>query len=505
MPVAVSKKQYRMMMAIAHGAHVKGGSRGRPPKSVAEKYTSPGKDAPEQSGEDRGGSWSEEHHKRHAEKHKSKDKKHFKKAFEAFYKGEAAATIVMDNNNRILLGKHMHGGLAFPGGHVEDTDLSPEIGALREMKEESGLVGHNPQKIHEMTHNGNNTKVYLVESFRGTPKSTNEINDWRWYEPQDIPWNKLRDCCVEPLELFVSQKLGKSLKGMISIEELKKNVIRQRGDTVFEVTHGDALRLIGNGAFRKIREAVKGMQDESFKDIHFDTYTLSIRKHLNDVYSGRVIDGHKVVYQFTHKSIPELTAALMSVFEWYLPEDEKELELLDESTLSDDAIQGGISSLMDNYKRHNIGNIYQEMETIREQMRNGMAVDLQQVEARIMKLFDKLEEMVHEVAGKHNKLTQDAGVEVDDIKIKLRELQSKMEELEKQPETVEAYSTSSPQKAAKIHDEDYPYLPRPKIEVMPNGRITISFESDWTSLDKENFLKDMRARVIKKATRSNDK
>ena len=56
MPVAVSRKQYRMMMAISHGAHIDGGSRGRPPASVAAKYTSPGKDAPEQHGEDRGGS-----------------------------------------------------------------------------------------------------------------------------------------------------------------------------------------------------------------------------------------------------------------------------------------------------------------------------------------------------------------------------------------------------------------------------------------------------------------
>lgn len=510
MPVAVSRKQYRMMMAIAHGAHVKGGPRGRPPKSVAEKYTSPGKDAPEQSGEDRGGTWSDEHHKRHAEKHKSKDhehkhKKHLKKAFEAFYKGEAAATIIMDNNNRVLLGRHVHGGLAFPGGHVDDGDLSPEIGALREMKEESGLVGHNPQKLYEMKCNGNNCTVYLVESFRGTPKSTSEIKDWKWYETHEIPWEKLRDCCVEPLERFVKEKLGKSLKGMMALEVLEKNVIRQRGDAVFEVTHGDALSLVGNGLFRKLKQAVSDMQDESFKEVNFDTYTLSIRKHMNDVYSGRVVDGHKMVYQFTNKSLPELTAALMSVFEWYLPEDEKELELLDDHVLSDDAIHGGLASLMDNYKRHNIGNIYQEMETIREQIRNGMAVDLQQVEARVMKLFDKLEEMVHEIAGKHNQLTQDAGTEVDDIKSKLRDLQTKMEELEKQPETVEAYSTKSPESAARIHDEGYPYLPRPRIEVLPNGRIIISFESEWTSLEKENFLKDMRARVIKKAARGDGK
>lgn len=490
---AVSRKQYRMMQAIIHG-QVKDGPRGRPPKSVAEKYTSPGKNAKEQSGEDRGGTWGEEHHKRAKDKHE-KSKKSLKKAFEDYYKGHAAAAIVMDNTGRILLGKHVHGGLTYPGGHVDMSDANSEIAALREMKEESGLVGQNPQKIYEFRSEGNHCVIYLMESFRGTPKSTDEVKDWKWYEPQDIPWEKLRDCCVEPLKYLIKEKLGKSLKGMLAMESLEKNIIRQRGDAVFEVSHGEALKLVGNGVFRKLRNAVRGMEDESFKDISIDSHTLSIRKHMNDVYSGRVSDGHKVVYQFTNKSLPEVTAALMSVFEWYLPEDETELELVDD--ISDDTIAGGINSLIENYKRHNIGNIYQEMETIREQMRNGMAVDLQQVEGRIMKLFDKLEVLVHEVAGKHNELAGHAGKELDEIEAKLRDLQYKIEEMEKKPQTIEAYS-ARPANPVAVHDQNYPYLPRPTVEILPNGKIRISFASEWTSLEKENFLSDLRAKAVKK-------
>lgn len=500
MPQAVSRKQYRMMMAIAHGEHVKDGPRGRPPKSVAAKYTDPGKDAAEQSGEDRGGTWGEEHHKKAKAKHE-KSKKDLKKAFAEHYKGHAAAAIVMDNNGRVLLGKHTHGGLAFPGGHVDTSDGSSEIAALREMKEESGLTGHNPQKIYEFRNEGNHVVVFLVESYRGTPKSTDEVRDWKWFEPQDIPWERLRDCCVEPLKYLIKEKLGKSLKGMLAMEVMEKNIIRQRGDAVLEVTHGDALKLVGNGMFRKLREAVKDMTDESFKDFTIDTHTVSIRKHMNDVYSGRVSDGHKVVYQFTNKSLPEVTAALMSVFEWYMPEDEQELDLVDE--LDDDVIHGGIHSLIDNYKRHNIGNIYQEMETIREHMRQGMAVDLQQVEGRIMKLFDKLEGMVHDIAGKHNDLGQQASKEMDEIESKLRDLQNKIDEMGKKPQTVEAYS-SRPANPAVVHDQNYPYLPRPSVEIHPDGRIKISFASEWTSLEKENFMNDMRARVIKKGGRVDD-
>lgn len=499
MPQAVSRKQYRMMMAILHGKGGNSGPRGRPPKSIAAKYTDPGKDAPEQSGSDRGGSWDDEHHAKHGSKSK-KSKAKLNKAFSEYYDGQAVAAIVMDSQGRILMGKQSGGqGWTTPGGHVDMSDANFEISALRELKEEAGIIGRNPQQIYKFKNAGNTVTVYLIESFLGTPKSTEEVKGWKWFEPNEIPWDKLRSCCVEPLKYFVKDKLGKSLKGMLAMEQLEKNIIRQKGDAVFEVTHGDALKLVGNGMFRYLKGIVSTMGDEDFREEQLDTYTINIRKHMSDVYSGRVTDGHKQIYQFTNKSLPELTAALMSVFEWYLPEDEEVLNHLDTADLNDDAIEGGLHSLVDNYKRHNIGNIYDEMETIREQIRNGMAVDLQQVEGRIMKLFDKLETLVQEVAGKHNELAGEAGEEIDNIESKLRELQYKIEDLEKKPETIEAYS-SRPADPARVHDEGYPYLPRPQVEISPDGKIKISFAQDWTSLEKDNFLNDLRAKVVNKST-----
>ena len=99
----------------------------------------------------------------------------------------------------------------------------------------------------------------------------------------------------------------------------------------------------------------------------------------------------------------------MSVFEWYSDEDEHVFDILDEENLPDDVIAGGLEHLSDNYKRHNLANIYTEMENIRGEIRNGMAIDLQQVEHKIMGLFDKLEEAVHTVSEKHNQLVRDAG------------------------------------------------------------------------------------------------
>ena len=326
------------------------------------------------------------------------------------------------------------------------------------------------------------------------------MKNWKWYELDQIPWSDLRDCCVEPISDFVGKRFGKSLKGMVAIEKLEKNIIRQKGDAVFEVTHGDALHLVGNGMFRLLKRVVSGMQDEDFKDVHIDTHTVSIRRHMTDVYSGRVSDGHKVVYQFTNKSLPELTAALMSVFEWYPSEDEAELNALYDDNIEDDVIHGGLNTLVDNYRRHNIGEIYSEMETIREQMRNGVAVDLQQIESRIMRLFDKLEESLREITGKHNQLAQVVGKDIDELETKLRELQSKINEPISTPQIVEAYSTH-PANKDKVHDAYYSYLTKPKVEIAPTGKITITFASDWQNEEKTNFLQDMRARTINKAGR----
>ena len=507
MPKAVSKRQWRFMQAILHGK-AKSHERGTPPKSVAGKYSAPGKDAPEQEGSNSGGTWGEKHHAKAKEKvhqdriDRKKKKAKLKKSFDEFYKGRGAGCLVVDKDGKILLGRRSDDNMwATPGGHVEPHEEHDE-GALRELREEAGIVGKNPVEIYSGRHNGNDTKSYLVQDYKGKVKSNGEMNDLKWFNLHELPFDRMRDYASHAIKNYMQNKglhKSTSLKDMMVMEELEKNIIRAGTNAVtHEIDHGQALSLVGNGAFRLLREAVKDMKDEDFKDVKIDNYILSIRKHVNDVYSGRISDGHKVVHQFTNRSLPALTAELMSVFEWYLPEDEKELQLLDEGVLADDAIEGGINELVDHYKRHNISNIYSEMENIREEIRHGAAVDLQQIEGRIMSLFDKLEEYVHDVAGQHNKLTRDVGSEIELIEGKIRELQSRVDELGKKPVAVEAYS-QNPGKHEDLLDNDYCYLTRPSIEISPNGKIRITFGQDWNNLDQENFLKDMKAKAIKKA------
>ena len=508
MPKVVSKAQLRMMHAIAAGKSGKTArGDGGPPKSIAEKYTSNGseKDLPDSKGkEHEGGKWTDEHKHNHSKGKSTKRKHHRKKMSKSLNKTEkdenlgSAAVLIVDNNSNILLGRHVQGGLAFPGGHISPQDMNAEAAAIREAKEETGLSVDGAQKLWGMP-SKHRCQVFLADSYTGEIKNSDELKNLRWYAPHEIPWDEMRDCCVEPLEHFVRTKLGKSLKSMLALEVLEKNIVRQKGGAVHEATHGDALRLIGTGLFRKLKEEVSDMKEEDFIDVKLDTCTLKIRKHMNDVYSGNVVDGHKVVYQFTNKSLPELTAALMSVFEWYLPEDEEIFNIIDHD-LDDKHIQGGIKTLIENYRKHNIGDIYEEMENIRKEIRNNVAVDLQQIEGRIMKLFDKLEGVVHTVIDKHNKLKDLTEKELEDIEKKLRELQSKLDQMGKKPETVEAITTSN-KNPDKIHREEYPYLPRPQIEISSDGKIKITFDAEWTALEKENFLHDMRAKALKKGRR----
>lgn len=505
MPQAVSRKQWRLMMAIMHSKNVKAGPRGVPPKSIASKYTKPGEGAPESKDNNRGGTWTEAHHARAKEKSKKerierkKAKAKLHKAFDAYTRRlhhHGVGVIVFNSQNQILMGDHADfdfDKLATPGGHIEPGE-TPELAALRELHEETGLIGHNPIKLFTQDTDGKSSVTFMVESYKGDPKSSKELKNLRWVEPQDIDWSKVRPCCIPQLKYFITTKLGKSLKGMVALENLEKTLEIPE----FDITPLDAAKLVGNGVFRILREQLSGIGDEDFRDIPFDAHVVRVRKHIDGTYSGQVLDGHKAIFSFTNKSLPKLATELMSLFEWYVPADEEDLMVLDEATLPDEAIVGGLDKLVENYKRHNLGNIYEEMEIIREQMRNGMAVDLQQVEARVMKLFDKLEDIINNLGSKHDILTSAVGSDIDEIEKKLRDLQNKVEEMEKRPEKIEAYS-SHPANHNKVLNDFYPYLSRPNIDIMPNGKISISFGGDWQNLEKENFLKDMRAKVISKS------
>lgn len=504
MPQAVSKKQYRMMMAIMHNGPIHGR---QPPKSIAAKYSKPDKEAPESKDNDRGGRWdkhkdgSEKEVKGREKKHeRMKDKKKLKKAFEEFYAGKGAGTIVIDEDGKILIGKDPQTGeWQLPGGHVEPGE-DFEDAARRELREEANIVADHMVELSQFKTEGNDSKSFLVQSWKGEPKDTTELVNLEFAEPHEIVDRNLREASKLTLDSYLNHAgLKKTLSMMVAAEKLSKNILRgaDQRTAVFDVSHGEALKLVGNGCFRWLNSQVKNMADEDFKELKIDSYTIFVRKHLNDVYSGRISDGHKVVHQFTNKSLPQLCADLMSVFEWYSDQDEHVFDILDEANLPDDAIHGGLDQLTTNYTKHNLANIYTEMENIRQEIRGGHAVDLQQVEEKVMKLFDKLEEQMHTVVAQHNKLASDAGKEIEELEAKLRDLSVKIDELGKKPSTVEAFQTGkvSPE---KVYNSHYNYLTKPSVSIDPSGKISISFDKEWTDMEKSNYLKDLKAILIKK-------
>ena len=484
-----------MMMAIAHG----GPKNGRqPPKSIADKYSKPDKGATESKNNDKGGNWNA-HKGGSKDKSEKKEKKKLKKAFEEFYSGQGAGFIVLDEDNNILVGTDSYGEVTIPGGHVESGEDYIEA-ASRSIREETDIVVGNANEIGLFKTMGNDSKLFLSNKYAGIPKDTVKLSDVHFMKPHKLADANLSKASRLAFETYLKSDLRKSsLQNLLAAEKLEKNIMRggAKSDIVFDVSHGDSLKLVGNGCFRFLKRAVAGMQDEDFKDIKLDSHIISLRRHMSDVYSGRITDGHKVVHQFTNKSLPALCADIMSVFEWYHGEDEDLFDILDEENLSDDAIHGGLNQLTENYKKQNLANIYTEMENIREEIRHGNAVDLQQIEEKMMRLFDKLEETTHQVVAQHNKLNEDAGNYVMSLEAKLRELAMKVDELGKKPEAVEAYQTK-PISADKVYDSHYMYLNKPQIEIEPNGRIKICFDKDWTNMEKSNFLQDMKAKIIRR-------
>jgi 8-oxo-dGTP pyrophosphatase MutT (NUDIX family) len=329
MPQAVSKKQYRMMMAIAHSGKPINGR--QPPKHIADKYTKPDKGAPESKDNDRGGNWNA-HEGKHekGEKKEKKDKKKLKKAFEEFYSGKGAGTVVLNDEGHILVGKDpITGEWQLPGGHV-DPGEDFEDAARRELREEAHIVADSIIELGHFRVDGNDSKSFLVQTWRGEPKDSKELINVEFVEPHILVDRNLREASKLTLDQYFNSGLKKSLSVMVAADKLSKNILRGSDSraAVFDVSHGDALRLVGNGCFRWLKSQVEDMQDEDFKDVKIDSYTIALRKHINDVYSGRISDGQKVIHQFTNKSLPQLCADVMSVFEWYSDEDEHRIRHL---------------------------------------------------------------------------------------------------------------------------------------------------------------------------------
>ena len=103
-----------------------------------------------------------------------------------------AVTIRGDEVLLIRRGKEpWKGMLAFPGGFV-DKGEDPEIAVLRELEEETGLVGSNPELLMVMGDPKRDPRkhivsvVYLVSVESGEPIAGDDAADARFWPLQDV-------------------------------------------------------------------------------------------------------------------------------------------------------------------------------------------------------------------------------------------------------------------------------------------------------------------------------
>ena len=112
-----------------------------------------------------------------------------------------AATLIADDQNRLLLMKRSDSGCwGPPGGAVEPGEVV-ETAAKREVLEETGLqveemslfgVFSGPELFYRYPNGDevyNVTIVYLSRDIRGDILLNGEHTEWHWFAPNDIPDN----------------------------------------------------------------------------------------------------------------------------------------------------------------------------------------------------------------------------------------------------------------------------------------------------------------------------
>lgn len=115
---------------------------------------------------------------------------------------DAAAIIIIDNQNRVLLVRHTYGKQqwAMPGGMVEDGEPAWD-GAVRELKEELNIsaVDKELSGVYYQAHKNRYIYTFKAYNYQGNIEVDNvEIDQYGFFSIDDLP---------RPISSFTKQRL----------------------------------------------------------------------------------------------------------------------------------------------------------------------------------------------------------------------------------------------------------------------------------------------------------
>lgn len=283
-----------------------------------------------------------------------------------------------------------------------------------------------------------------------------------------------------------------------------------------------ALEHINSQVMGWVKEATKDMKDGDTRDypLPFEDkkVVLKVRKLMNDMYSGYLIDkSGDINHLFDRVSLPVLATQIMSAYEVYpdkiegVADDigalaEKELEESKEnpSEKDEEKLESDI-----------LHSMKQQLLEINTKLKSGK-LD-KETKSQMLILVDKLSSVARVIKELQEHEEAEEPVEVEEVDA-LKRIRRKLEALKNQvPEVVQEPAVLSsgpvvvapmPESPPKCHDCGmascvcYNHLSKPMIEIMPSGKISIFFKSDWQNQDKVTYLKGMKYAILEKHNKS---